>query len=133
MILKHLGTAQQLTLHHDLLWTDEHNWSPVVQTAEYSLTGALLLESAARQAGRPISLAPPDDTMAWHTRAITDTLLGWAAEAGQQFQLTLDDGRDFTVVFRHHDGAAIDAKPVRGFPTWDADDWWLVSLKFMEV
>lgn len=133
MNLQHLTSLESLTLSHDLLWTDEHAWSPVVQEAEYTLTGALLIETATRQAGRPITLEPPDDSMAWHMRSIVDTLRAWAAEPGQQFLLTLDDGRSFTVIFRHQDAPAIESTPVRGFPTFDADDWWRVSLKFMEI
>lgn len=133
MILQHLTSLASLTLSHDLLWKDEHAWSPVVQTAEYTLTGALLVETAVQQAGRPITLMPPDDSMAWHARSIVDTLRAWATEPGQQFLLTLDDGRAFTVVFRHHDAPAIEAKPVRGFPSYDADDDWQVSLKLMEI
>ncbi|NDP58000.1 MAG: hypothetical protein GZ090_01395 [Oxalobacteraceae bacterium] len=133
MILQNLTTLASLTLSHDLLWSDEHGWSPVVASAEYTLTGALLIESAARQAGRPITLKAPDDSMAWHTRAIVDALLAWAGVPGQQFLLTLDDARSFTVVFRHHDAPALESKPVRGFASFDADDYWQVTLKFMEI
>lgn len=133
MILRHVTLAQDLTLHHDLLWIDEHNWSPAVQNVSYSLTGALILETAARQAGRPITLQAPDASMAWHVRSVVDQLFAWAATPGQQFLLALDDARAFNVVFRHQDGTAIEAKPVRGMATFDADDYWQVSLKLMEI
>ncbi len=77
MILRNLTLIQDIELSHDLLWTDEHEWTPVVASVEYSLTGALLVENAKRQAGRPISLAPPDNSMAWHSRAVTDLLHAW--------------------------------------------------------
>lgn len=133
MILQHLTSLATLTLSHDLLWTDEHGWSPVAANAEYTLTGALIVESAVRLTGRPITLSAPDPSMAWHTRAIVDMLLVWAGVPGQQFRLTIDDGRSFTVVFRHHDAPAMEAKPVRGFPSYEADDYWQVSLKLMEI
>lgn len=132
MILKNLTTQTELQLSHDLLWADEHGWSPIVSNVEYTLTGALVQESAARQSGRPITLEAPDDSMAWHTRSVVDVLLAWAGVTDLQMLLTLDDGRSFTVVFRHHDAPAIESNPVRKFPTYDADDYWQVSLKFME-
>ena len=133
MILTHLTLAQSLTLSHDLLWTDEHAWSPAVASVAYTLTGALLVETAVRQKGRPITLSAADASMAWHTRAVVDQLAVWAATPGQQFFLTLDDARNFNVVFRLQETSPMEAKPVRGFPSYDADDYWQVTLKFMEV
>lgn len=133
MILTHLTLQTSVTLSHDLLWTDEHSWSPVTAAVDYTITGAMTVETATRQAGRPITLNPPDASMAWHTRAIADQLKDWAATAGQQFTLTLDDGRSFTVLFRHHDAPALEAKPVKGFPTYDAADYWQLSLKLIEI
>ncbi len=133
MMLRNLTLLQDIELSHDLLWTDEHEWTPVVAAKEYSLTGALLLEYGTRQAGRPISLQPPDNSMAWHTREIADKLRIWASVPGQQFRLTLDDGRVFNVVFRHEEPPALEAEPVRQMATYTADDYWLVKLKFTEV
>lgn len=133
MILRNLTTLQDLTLSHDLLWIDEHAWSPVVSNSEYSLTGALLIENATRQAGRPISLQAPDAEMAWHPRSTVDLLRTWASVPGQQFLLTLDDARSFNVVFRHHEPPALEAKPVRNMTSFEADDDWQMTLKFMEI
>jgi hypothetical protein len=133
MILRHLTLAQDLALSHDLLWTDEHAWSAVTATSAYSLTGALIIDTATRQAGRPITLSAPDAGMAWHPRSTVDTLHAWSNTPGQQFLLTLDDARTYNVVFRHSENSPIESKPVRGFPTYDADDYWQVTLKFMEI
>lgn len=133
MNLRHLTLLQDLTLSHDLQWMDEHAWSPVSSSVEYSLTGALLIEHATRQAGRPLTLQAPDASMAWHTRATADLLRTWAATPGQQFLLTLDDGRSFNVVFRHHEAPALEASPVRGMASYDADDYWQIKLKLMEI
>lgn len=134
MILQHLTLLQSLTLSHDLIWTDEHAWSPAVANLEYSLTGALLLEYGARQAGRPITLQPPDASMAWHSRSLVDQLLVWSRTPGQQYLLTLDDGRSFNVLFRHHEAPALEAKPVTGLASAGPDDdWQITTLKLMEI
>ncbi|MFZ6675375.1 hypothetical protein [Undibacterium sp. Xuan67W] len=133
MMLRHLTLLQDMTLSHDLQWVDEHSWSPVIANVEYSMTGALIVEAATRLAGRPITLQPPDESMAWHTRAIVDQLRLWCSQAGQTFLLTLDDGRSFNVMFRHQDSPAMESKPVRKMATYDPEDDWQVTLKLMEI
>lgn len=56
MELKNLNDGAVIRLPDDLLWVDEHAWTPGVASVSYLLTGALLVESAIRQAGRPITL-----------------------------------------------------------------------------
>ncbi|NWO05827.1 MAG: hypothetical protein HLX50_09070 [Alteromonadaceae bacterium] len=46
-----------INLPRDLQWTDQFSWSAVEQSAEYSLTGALVVQQGVKQAGRPFTLA----------------------------------------------------------------------------
>ncbi len=46
-----------LTLPTDLIWIDEFDWTPVQQTQTYSITGALIIESGVKKAGREITLS----------------------------------------------------------------------------
>ena len=131
MQLKNLVDGVVLALPDDLLWSDEHAWTPAVAAVSYLLTGALLVESAARQAGRPITLVGAAD-MAWVTRATVDTLYDWAAEPNRQFELTLTDDRVLAVAFRHHE-TAIEAEPVLGFPARSAADKYRLTLRLFEI
>lgn len=135
MYLKNLATGVALPLPDDLLWADEHAWSPAVASVSYLLTGALLVQSATRQAGRPITLVGPSD-MAWVTRGAVSTLHTWAAvplaAASGRFELTLRDARVFTVAFRHAD-TAIDAEPVLGFPAQSDTDFYRITLRLMQL
>ena len=135
MQLKNLATGVACALPDDLLWADEHAWSPAVASVSYLLTGALLVQSATRQAGRPITLVGPSD-MAWVTRATVATLHTWAAAplaaASGWFELTLRDARVFTVAFRHAD-TAIDAEPVLGFPAQSDTDFYRITLRLMQL
>ena len=135
MQLKNLATGVALPLPDDLLWADEHAWSPAVASASYLITGALLIQSATRQAGRPITLVGAPD-MAWVTRATVEQLRMWTAlavsEATGRFELTLTDGRVFTVAFRHAD-SAIEAEPVTGFPARASSDFYRLTLRFLEI
>lgn len=120
-----------LVLPDDLLWEDEHSWTPAVAAVSYLLTGALLVETASRQAGRSITLVGPAD-MAWVTRSTVDTLYEWASDPECRMQLTFADERVFTVAFRHHE-TAIDAEPVLGFPARSSDDKYRLTLRLMEI
>jgi len=131
MQLKNLTDSAVLALPDDLLWSDEHAWTPAVAAVSYLLTGALLVESAARQKGRPITLVSAPD-MAWVTRATVNSLYAWAAHPGRQFELTFADGRVFTVAFRHHE-TAIEAEPVTGFPARHDADFYRLTLRLMEI
>jgi hypothetical protein len=135
MQLKNLATGVALPLPDDLLWADEHAWSPAVTAVSYLLTGALLVQSATKQAGRPITLVGPSD-MAWVTRATVATLHTWAAAplaaTSGRFELTLRDARVFTVAFRHAD-TAIDAEPVLGFPAQSDTDFYRITLRLMQL
>lgn len=131
MELKSLSDGAVIRLPDDLLWVDEHAWTPGVASVPYLLTGALLVESAIRQAGRPITLVSAAD-MGWVRRAVVDQLYAWASEPGRAFELTLLDGRVFEVVFRHQE-TAIEAEPVMGFPARGAGDWYRVTVRVMGV
>ena len=121
-----------LQLHHDLLWTDEHSWTKAVTTTTYAITGALLVQAATRKTGGPITLAPPNEEMAWLPRSTVDALHDWADIAGLQMTLEMEDGKTRNVQFRHADGA-MDSRPVKGFPSPQPDDPFLATIRLMEI
>jgi hypothetical protein len=135
MQLKNLADEVAMLLPDDLLWTDEHTWSPAVTSTSYLITGALLIQSALRQAGRPITLMGAPD-MAWVTRATVEQLRAWAAipvsAASGRFALTFADGRAFTVAFRHGD-TPIESEPVLGIPARSSGDFYRLTLRFLEI
>jgi hypothetical protein len=126
--------ANVLPLDDDLLWVDEYQYSPVEASVDVSLTGALIeqVDGDASRPGRPITLQPPDDNSAWMIREDIDQLQAWGAIAGAQFTLTLR-GVARQVKFRHQEKPAVDAKPVVPFSDPLPSDYYLATLKFMEV
>ena len=104
-------------------------------STSYLITGALLIQSATRQAGRPITLVGAPD-MAWVTRAAIEQLRAWAAipvgGSTGRFELAFADGRVFTVAFRHQE-VAIEAEPVMGFPARASTDFYRLTLRFLEI
>lgn len=120
-----------LTLPDDLDWSDEYTWQQVEQSAEYTLTGALVVESATKQAGRPITLEGADDR-AWMTRATLEQLHAWEQQAGLVLQLTVR-GVQRDVVFRHQDKGIDNVAQIMFYSDPQADTWYRCTLRFMEV
>jgi len=119
-----------LALPADMEWSDEYDWSPVVQEAGYSLTGALIVEASVKQAGRPVTLQSGDDR-AWVTRADVDQLRAWAAIPGKALTLTLR-GTARAVIFDHAAGA-VEADMVMFYGDPVASDHYAITIKTIEV
>mgnify|MGYP006392301455 CR=1 FL=1 len=117
--------ATTITLPDDLLWEDEFTWQSVEQRSQYSITGALLVESSVKQAGRSITLRGGMD-FAWIDRA---TLLALQAAAAQP---VVRSEAPRNVVFDLERGA-IEASPVIDYSDPSADDSYVVTLRYIEV
>jgi hypothetical protein len=121
-----------ITLHPDLLWSDEFSWNPVAQTKQPTITGAIVVSSSLLLAGRPFTLQPIDEGSAWMSRSTVLALRNFAAEAGTEMTLRLR-GVDYPVILRFEDGAAIEAVPVVHYSDADDADWYLVTLRFTGI
>lgn len=119
-------------LNPDLFWSDENDWHPVEQNVERTITGALVIQSSARVAGRPITLQPEDDRSGATTLETLEQLRNWAAVPGQVMTLTLR-GQSRSVIFRHHDGAAIEARPWIHYSDTQPGDWYFATIRLMEI
>ena len=124
--------ATTITLNPDLIWNDENDWHPVEQTTERSVTGALIVQVSTRIKGRPITLQPEDESSGWMLRSVVESLRNLAAVPGKVMTLTIR-GIARQVMFRHQDGAALEASPVVHYSDVDAGDYYRVTLRFMEV
>jgi len=126
--------ATVLPLDPDLFWVDEYQYSPVEQSVDTSLTGALILQVDGDEdrPGRPITLKPENEFSAWMVRDDLDQLNAWGAIPDAEFTLTLR-GVARAVKFRHQEKPAIDATPVVQYSDTQPEDYYLVTLKFMEV
>lgn len=121
-------TLGGVTLPDDLQWTDEYAWSPVARASAYSLTGALIVEEATKQAGRPITLG---GDWAWVSIATLTALRALAATPGWIGTLVLADARTFAVAFRE-DGVTAEAVVFEA-PSGAQGDQWRVTLALQTV
>jgi hypothetical protein len=105
------NTPLALTLPRELLWQDEYGWSPVLSQRQHTGTGALVIDTWTRQAGRPITLQA-EQTRAWCERGALETLRQWCAQPGVVFALNYL-GRAFQVAFDTAAGQSpISAEPI---------------------
>lgn len=124
--------ATTINLNPDLYWSDENDYHPVEQTAERTITGAMVVSAAARIAGRPITLQPEDDRSGATDLTTLTQLRNWAAVPGQVMELTLR-GVSRSVIFRHHDGAAVEARPWIHYSDVQTGDRYFATIRFMEI
>ncbi len=123
-------TPTVVSLSDDMQWPDEFTWRAVEQRKQYSVTGALLVESTLKKSGRTITLQA-DDRSAWISRATLVDLYDLAGIAGAAMTLVLR-GQTFNVMF-DHDAGAITATPVVDYSDPDDADHYVVTLRFIVV
>lgn len=124
------GTPLAVPLPADLAWTDEFTWQQVLQSTEYSTTGALILDAYAKQAGRPITLVGTE-TRGWCQRDVLNTLRGWSSQPSTTFTLDMR-GMSYSVVFNHEAGA-LDAEALVDYADPTDDDYYVVTIRFLEL
>lgn len=123
-------SSTTITLHDDMLWTDEFAHRDVVMTTARTIAGSLIVESAAQTKGRPISLSGGQN-YGWLPRSVVLQLQTAANIVGQKFTLNLR-GTSFTVQF-DHTRTPLTATPVIEYGTYEATDMYVVGLQFIEV
>lgn len=128
------ATSQTVPLEDGFLWSDEFDWKPIEQNQERAVDGALIVQEGKKKSGRPITLSPSEG-QGWIKRSDLSVIQDWLALQDEQFTLVFEyphDTRQFNVIFNHSDGA-IEADPVKGFPTVSDGDYYRATLRFIEV
>lgn len=120
-----------LDLPADLLWSDEFTWQPIEQSVDWTITGAVVVQTAERLAGRPITLQG-GERFAWIDRATLDQLLAWAAVPGREMTLNIR-GTQRTVIFRHNEPPVIEASMLLYHSEPDAATPYTCTIRLMEV
>ena len=118
-----------LELTDNFVWSDEFNYNQVEQSQERSLTGGMIIQEGQKLFGRPITLGPT-----WLPRSTLDALYAMESTPGAM-DLTLPDGREFSVVFDRSRGTAVEAKPVHNYvyAANEADWQYNVTLRLLTV
>lgn len=131
-------TLGPLTLSEDLQWVDEYDDGSdlVGQQETVSITGAVIVQASAQQAGRKVTLQGKRESNTGFgamTRAQIESLRGLAATPGEIYTLTLTDGRTFSVMFRRSDGPAVAAEPLKFIQPVADDDLYFPTIRLIMV
>lgn len=129
------ATNETVLLENGFLFSDEFSWKPIEQNQEFSVDGTLIIQEGKKKSGRPITLLSKENSQGWVKRSVLSVIQDWSALQDEQFTLIFEyphDNRQFNVIFNHAQGA-IEADPVKGFPTVSNEDYYKVTLKFLEV
>lgn len=129
------ATNETVQLEDGFLFSDEFSWKPIEQSQEFSVDGTLIIQEGKKKSGRPITLLSKENSQGWVKRSVLSVIQDWSALQDEQFTLIFEyphDNRQFNVIFNHAQGA-IEADPVKGFPTVSNEDYYKVTLKFLEV
>lgn len=128
-------TAAEIVLPDSLLWEDEFNWKKVEGSVQWSISGALHFQTGTKQKGRPITLVPPDDSMAWVKKTVVDALMAASQDGTSLYNLFIGptgSERVFSVRFRYPD-TPVEARPVYRWQEVNDDAWYLATIRLIEV
>lgn len=123
-------TLNTITLPDDLQWLDEFA-SRVIQQLKTTLDATPHVNAMAKTRGIPISLASWVDG-AFVSRATVLLLQAAADQPALEMPLVLRDAA-FQVMFRHHEGPAFTAEPIKDIANPDADDLYRITLNLMTI
>lgn len=125
-------TLDAIDLPIDLIWSDEYGWSPVTQNIKKSLTGALVIQEAAQQKGRLITLVGGVDA-AWIDRTTAD-LLKAKSDIPDLTMTLIFHGVSYQVKFsRSGNKSPFEPKEIYDLADPDAAHVYSFTLRLMEV
>jgi hypothetical protein len=112
------------------IWTDEYDWTQTPQSVRETLSGGLVVEYI----GGPLDGQPITLDLGWIDKLTLDAII-LKRDAVPQTVMTLilPDGREKTVIWRHHEGAPVQVAPVLETNTYDTGSRFQVTLRLMEI
>ncbi|NLD15875.1 MAG: hypothetical protein GX665_12440 [Gammaproteobacteria bacterium] len=114
----------------DLHWVDEFEWDKIGQETTRSVSGGLLVQAGEKHHGRPITLA--SDGGEWTPLAVVRSLELLRDTLGRVMQLTLPDGRQFSVIF-NRESPPLEAAPLFRQVNPGADHLYEITLRLLTV
>lgn len=114
------------------VWADEFTYTPVVQAAERSIGGALIIDIQTRTGGQSITLQSSDEQSGWIRKSDVDKIVQWSRDPNAELTLVWDT-QTWTVKFRHFEAPAFEPRPVTDFDDPDATDPYTFTLRLVDV
>jgi len=112
-------------------WTDEFDWDAIAQEQERSVSGALLIQEGVKLYGRPITLKSNGGV--WTKLSVVRSLEVLRDIPNKVMDLTMPDGRSFSVIFNRIDGAPLEATPLERRVAPSDDMLYEITLRLITV
>lgn len=132
MITLSFGANDSVTLPADLAWTDQAATAPWAQARDFTLNGALVVESWQALTGRPITLASGANH-GWADTTLVYDLAARFADADDPMLLTIGEDTYTVMLDRGRGGFQATPRKVRRPDNRPAADVWFITLAFFEV
>lgn len=126
-----MASLSDVQLGKGLLWTDRWGQQKVEQTMIRTLGGLPVFYHATLTAGHAVTLESLED-QGWQTLETVEALFALAAVPGAQYLLDLGPTQ-FSVMFRHTDGAPLEVTPLIPRTNYVAGDLFTVKIKLVTV
>lgn len=124
--------AVTIILPSDLLFENQSEFTPILQSIELSLDGIAVIEEFVKTNGLSIILSG-DSNRSWIIKSTLTQLLALEAIPGKVITLTLSNSQTFTVMLDRSDGKAIEYREIFDvFPTVDDSLFW-IRIKFVTL
>ncbi|MBF0590305.1 MAG: hypothetical protein HQL53_14385 [Magnetococcales bacterium] len=113
-----------------LILKDEFNHTRISQKVRITLSGDHVIEESARAAGRILVFEGAD---CWMKRSDVAVLHGLGETIGLVMDLATNDSQHYRVMFHREKGPALVITPVVPFEDPDADSYYRIGLKLIEI
>lgn len=124
-------TLGGISLNPSMAWVDRHAPQGAAQSVRYTLGGGVIVQAAAVEAGREITLQSlPDQGLLQYS--VVEQIMALAEQAGAVHVLDVD-GTAYSVVFRNHDAPSFVAEPLIARIAPFDDDYFRCTIKLMTV
>lgn len=124
-------TLDGIALPAGLLWSDEFAMTRVAQNVRRTLDGSMVVFYGEMRNGLPITLESESDS-GWFTREQIEAISLRSSSPGGVYSLALRN-QTWSVMFRHQDAPAFEAKPLVSKANPQPGDFYLATLKLMTV
>ena len=126
------GAGDILERPSDLRWTDRHQWDPLVQRSERTLTGGEVVETSERLSGRSITLqAGP--SYGWADTALVEALRTRFDAGDAALVLTIGATGYNVLLDRERGGMSARARKGRPAEVRPQRDVWFLTLRFRSL
>ena len=118
-----------ITLDHDLVWSDEYNFTQGVGLAERTLYGNLIVQTGRITGGRPLTLVG-DATHGWQKRSTVIALQALVnSNPGGTFEVEMPDLTTKMAMFRNEEPPVMEFTPITVATAPGNDFWYYGTIK----